>query len=1152
MKVLIDAHALQGRSAERGVGRYSAELISRMCLDKTIEWHFLISDSDAIVPLKDILAFLNPLTFRDRIHIMPQIESVTEDEEMYLREAFIDTIGAEVLLISDLFESRHHFRNSVNRFFSIPTATILYDLIPLEEPNQHFHSPGARTLYDQSLDDLSRCESILCISQHTKNILGTFFPNALSKSHVINGGATLGPVDTQIVPRNGLLFIGGDHPRKNTKALIKAWGLIPARDRLKQRLIIVGDYSKPSIDHFKSEMESSRIGKTEVEFTGRITDHELSRLLSTALGVIHPAKNEGLGLPILDAIAHGVPVICSRTASMVEVGGTGAIFDPDSITEMADAIQKIISNEAFRNELRESQIQVLEEFNWDKSAELVISELYALSSLSNSRKGPKRKPRLAIIAPGINQKTGIARYAKATGEHLEDWYVVTHLDSESLESRENEYGWLKSFDRVLVHLGNSPHHKAAFDIAAGFPCVVFMHDIAVNDTLIALRSESAAYPEGEQDSLGSSNKSLNAKSLQRILGLAHGILVHSQRAKNYLLESGLTDSLITPLIHPYLGPERSRFGEGKSPTIQRILRISTCGFLTPNKGLEDIIDACAIFNSRNETQIELSLLGAADISYAVVLRKYLEDRKVIGSISGYLDLETLHGLMLQSDLAIQLRTIDTGESSGPMTDLIAFGIPTIVNDRGPFLELESSIVFKLSSHPSPGEIAQAIHELLPSERRQELTSSATSYSEENLGLDVWAGRVHDFLELAYQSSMLSKVIPHPLGSIADKESFAANSLRFQRTRNRFSNLVVASDTSNLRTTNYVSGIQRATMEIHKELSRTLLSHSGTLVGTLLSEDTSHLEFSAHSEILKDRPTTSSQLDPSRIPVILLIDLNFEAAGGALLKQAKRHNSIIGAVVYDLLPSTNPEWFPPLADERLFHPWLLAVLEHSDFIVTTSDSVKNEILRLPEFKKYAGEVRKIPLAAFPRKRALEVIRDPLQTLVVGTIEPRKGHADILDTFDKMSSKGILPTLHIVGRQGWMVESIVDRITNHPEFGRRLLWHPNLSDDELEELYSQVGCTIVASRGEGFGLPLVEAISRHCPVLARDIPVFRELNFLGVTYFDDKAAPLVDQWKFVIDKYSSAEPFIFDDSKLPTYANFSKELMTLIEHFTSKKT
>ena len=144
-------------------------------------------------------------------------------------------------------------------------------------------------------------------------------------------------------------------------------------------------------------------------------------------------------------------------------------------------------------------------------------------------------------------------------------------------------------------------------------------------------------------------------------------------------------------------------------------------------------------------------------------------------------------------------------------------------------------------------------------------------------------------------------------------------------------------------------------------------------------------------------------------------------------------------------------------------------------------------------------------------------------MVGTIEPRKGYLQTLEAFDELWHEGAEVNLIIVGHEGWKslpnelrrdIPKTVAKLRNHPQLNRRLFWLEGISDEYLEKIYAASTCLIAASYGEGFGLPLIEAAQHKLPIIARDIPVFREVAgehafFFQAQSFQDLAG-IVRYW------------------------------------------
>ena len=219
------------------------------------------------------------------------------------------------------------------------------------------------------------------------------------------------------------------------------------------------------------------------------------------------------------------------------------------------------------------------------------------------------------------------------------------------------------------------------------------------------------------------------------------------------------------------------------------------------------------------------------------------------------------------------------------------------------------------------------------------------------------------------------------------------------------------------------------------------------------------------------------------------------------------------VVYDLLPIKFPEYFPAGEHYDLFVDWLKIVSEATG-AVCISRSVAHDLkARLgtvgwlrPEFiinHFYIGaDIEStacsvgLPESAFS---TLAQIKARPSFLVVGTIEPRKGHRQMLDALEWLWAEGVDINLVFVGQTGWMVDALVERMGQHPELGRRFFWLEGISDEYLLSVYRSVTCLVASSEGEGFGLPTIEAARAGLPIVARDLPVNREICSHFARYF-----------------------------------------------------
>lgn len=237
---------------------------------------------------------------------------------------------------------------------------------------------------------------------------------------------------------------------------------------------------------------------------------------------------------------------------------------------------------------------------------------------------------------------------------------------------------------------------------------------------------------------------------------------------------------------------------------------------------------------------------------------------------------------------------------------------------------------------------------------------------------------------------------------------------------------------------------------------------------------------------------------------------------AQLRAWRAAGASVHLIIYDLLPLIRPEWFTSAAVAH-YRRWFDVVVRDADQAICISRQVARDLrdqldihapVRRPEIA-YLGMGGDIA-ASFPStgvgekvSKLLDRMRFRPTILMVGTIEPRKGYDAALTAFEHLWTTGgsETPDLVIVGKPGWKTAKLQHRIANHPELGTRLHWLDDVSDEGLCRLYDAARGVLMASRGEGFGLPLLEAVLHQRFVLARDLPVFREQGLPNVVYFDD---------------------------------------------------
>ena len=231
-------------------------------------------------------------------------------------------------------------------------------------------------------------------------------------------------------------------------------------------------------------------------------------------------------------------------------------------------------------------------------------------------------------------------------------------------------------------------------------------------------------------------------------------------------------------------------------------------------------------------------------------------------------------------------------------------------------------------------------------------------------------------------------------------------------------------------------------------------------------------------------------------------------------QTLRHKGVkVLFVVYDLIPVLHAPYFWPKITED-HHQWLHTTTQF-DGIIAISCAVCQEYIQYCQAHQWSlapgfsvhwfhlgSDLVKTHLGRTltPEQQSfLQALGQRPTLLTVSTLEPRKGHWAILHALNELWAHHVEVNWVIVGKVGWNCEGFINALHQHPKFGHQLFWLNQVDDYFLQHLYQRSRLLVCANYAEGFGLPLIEAAQHGLPVLARDIPVFREVGANHVDYF-----------------------------------------------------
>jgi alpha-1,2-rhamnosyltransferase len=238
---------------------------------------------------------------------------------------------------------------------------------------------------------------------------------------------------------------------------------------------------------------------------------------------------------------------------------------------------------------------------------------------------------------------------------------------------------------------------------------------------------------------------------------------------------------------------------------------------------------------------------------------------------------------------------------------------------------------------------------------------------------------------------------------------------------------------------------------------------------------------------------------------------------AIIDQLQEAGVTICHVVYDLTPLQNRSWHTNEM-RKAFKPWFKSIVGASQQLICISKSTQRDVQRyVAKHKMPRPKNQRIkwfhlgcdmenskPTVGVPASSAklLRALSKVPTFLMVSTIEPRKGHYQVLKACESLWRAGKDFNLCIVGKAGWHSERVIQQIQRHALLNKRLFWLDNASDEYLEKLYKRSDALLNASEAEGFGLPMIEAARRGIPIIARDLSVNREVCGKHAFYFRAK--------------------------------------------------
>ncbi len=541
------------------------------------------------------------------------------------------------------------------------------------------------------------------------------------------------------------------------------------------------------------------------------------------------------------------------------------------------------------------------------------------------------------------------------------------------------------------------------------------------------------------------------------------------------------------------------------------------------KNVKLIIEAFSLSDEAVKSELSFVIAGDIHEREETALREQwiaaeLDESKI--QIIGHVTDEELVNLYINAKFTVQPSFM---EGFGlTVLESLACGTPVLASDRGALPEVlgGNSCLFDPSN---ARELSRLMQRMGDPEYRDELLKNAAQdkkpYSWDTsaeLAVQALKATIGKRQKRQNSASVRNSITARASKTLKLKPRFVAQGLSLATPQDPGAGRLLV-DVTSTTNHNHGTGIQRVVTSIATHL---LKNDNGKINAELMFCDDklpfSSVEMNDQGELKVSKKTKRHPVIFHSNDVILMLDSSwlFHGYHKHYLMSPKLRGTPIYSVLYDMVPLLTPG-FCDQGMSIIFSNWIKDALEYSDGFICISKAVADEFHAFLKAIKFPRPMKigywhlgaNFSQTVKPTEklnRDLDVSSSPRKAnnyLMVGTLEPRKGHRVAVKAFTSLWTKGDESTLTIVGKKGWAVDGLAQSIKSHPEYNKKLFWYDSVDDSQLTGIYKKSDVLIAASFSEGFGLPIIEAVNLNIPVIASDIPVFVEVsNGHDVRFFD----------------------------------------------------
>jgi glycosyltransferase involved in cell wall biosynthesis len=706
MKIGIDLLPLQSDPKRRGISNYTYNLIIELLqLDRNHQFIFFNANDVNVEFIKkhshDALIIKGKIT-----------PKLSENLDLFIFTSFFD------------FEKKIVDPSSLK----CKVAIIVYDIIPivLWENYVDFFPRKLKYEYFRRIALIRECDKILTISQAVKKDLIEILEIPENSIDVIYAGIDLNnnipdnesqkfatSKEKYHIKNKYIFSVPSMDIRKNNFGLIEAYGLLSSSIKNEFQLVIsnelTADYEKKLRDHARK----LKISDDELIFTNYVSDSELALLYKNSSLFVFPSFYEGFGLPVLEAMHYGIPVITSNLSSLPEVvEDAGVLINPYNPEDIANEMTKILINTDLQAELSEKGKVQSEKFSWTYTAQLALNSFEAYNS--------GRTVRLGMVTTW-NVKCGIAEYSKYLIEKIQGLRTIIFGNYDNLLTEEDGLNVIRCWDNQLNQF--DVLYKEI--IRNKIDVVHFQFNFGLFNLSNLIKLKNKLQKSGKKviitfhatQDVKIGSEYIKLRNFSKDLRTFDKIIVHTEADRRRLDSIDVNENVV-------IIPQGMKTIEGYHPLNNGVKKkfknypiISTFGFCLPHKGHLESIQAISLLKKEYNDILFLVISALYPIDES---RKYLErcqkevkDLDLTNNVlffPNFMNEEKIFELLQLSDIAILPYTTTKESSSAAVKTTLAAMIPVIVTDLPIFSEYNEE-VYKISQS-NPDEIATAIKSLL--------------------------------------------------------------------------------------------------------------------------------------------------------------------------------------------------------------------------------------------------------------------------------------------------------------------------------------------------------------------------------------------------------------------------------------------------------